>query len=149
MAIGQRSTRPLGVTILAVITAVGGVLGAVVAVAVLVGALSFSDIAAGAGYSGSAISSTAGGLLTGAYAVLALVFAYGAWTLKPWGWLLGLVIFGIGGLSDLLAGVVGVMAIPNVIIDVLIAALVIYYWLRPNVRAAFRRSSSEQPAQIR
>jgi hypothetical protein len=140
MTIGQPPARPLGVTILAVISAVGGVLGVVASVALLTGVLNFSDIAAWSGYSGSAISSTAGGLLTAAYTVLVLIFAYGAWTLKPWGWLLGLVIFGIGGLSDLLAGVVGVMAIPNVVIDVVIAALVIYYWFRPNVRAAFGRS---------
>lgn len=140
MAIDRRPSRPLGVTIIALIAAVGGVLGILAAAAVLVGALSFSDMAARAGYSGSAISGTVAALLAGIYAVVVLVFAYGAWTLKSWGWLLGLAVFGFGGLSDLLLGVAGAMAMPNTIANVVIAAVVIYYWLRPNVRAAFGRT---------
>ncbi len=140
MGMGLRSARPLGVTILAVVLAVGGVLGAVAAVAFLTGVLNFSDVAGGMGYSGTAISSTMAGLGIAVYGALVLAFAYGAWTLKPWAWLLGLVVFAIGAITDVLSGVVGVMAPANIIVNVLIAALLIYYWFRPSVRAAFGRS---------
>jgi hypothetical protein len=135
----ERSARPTAVTILAVLTAVGGVLGIVAAVALLFGVFRFSDVAAGFGYSGNAISSTAAALGLAAYAILGLAFAYGAWTLKPWGWRLGLIVFAVGAVSDALAAVVGLMAPANAIVQVLVAALVIYYWFRPSVRAAFGR----------
>jgi hypothetical protein len=140
MGMEQRSARPLGVTILAVVLAVAGVLSTLAAVAFLLGALNFADFAGGMGYSGTAISSTMAGLGIAAYTALVLAFAYGAWTLKPWAWLLGLVVFAVGGLTDVLSGVVGAMQPANVIINILIAALLIYYWFRPNVRAAFGRS---------
>jgi hypothetical protein len=149
MAIGQRPARPLGVTILAVVLAVAGVLTSLAAVAFLIGALNFSDFAGAMGYSGTAISSTLAGLGIAAYTALVLAFAYGAWALKPWGWVLGLIVFAVGAGTDVLSGVAGVMAPSNVIVNVLIAALLVYYWFRPNVRAAFRGSSSEQTAQIR
>jgi hypothetical protein len=149
MGMEQRSARPLGVTILAVMFAVGGVLGTLTAVAFIIGALNFADFAGVMGYSGTAISSTMAGLGIAVYGALVLAFAYGAWTLKPWAWLLGLVVFAVGAITDVLSGVLGVMQPANVIINVLIAALLVYYWFRPNVRAAFRGSSSEQAAQIR
>jgi hypothetical protein len=149
MGNGYRSARPRGVTILVVIMAVGAVLGAMAAVAFLIGVLKFSDLAGGFGYSDTSISSTTAALGIAAYTIVVLVLVYGAWTLKPWAWLLGLGVFAVSGISDILAGVVGAMAPANVIVNVLIAALLIYYWFRPNVRAAFRGSSSEQTAQIR
>jgi hypothetical protein len=149
MGMEQRSARPLGVTILAVVFAVGGVLGTLTAVAFIIGALNFADFAGVMGYSGTAISSTMAGLGIAVYGALVLAFAYGAWALKPWGWVLGLIVFAVGAGTDVLSGVAGVMAPSNVIVNVLIAALLVYYWFRPNVRAAFRGSSSEQTAQIR
>jgi hypothetical protein len=149
MGNGYGSARPRGVTILVVILAVGAVLGALAAIAFLIGVLKFSDLAGGFGYSGTSISSTTAALGIAAYTIVVLVLVYGAWTLKPWAWLLGLGVFVVSVISDVLAGVVGAMAPANVIINVLIAALLVYYWFRPNVRAAFRGSSSEQTAEIR
>jgi hypothetical protein len=140
MGNGLRSARPRGVTILAVIMAVAGPLGGLTAVAFLTGVLKFSDFAGAYGYSGTAVSSTTAGLGIAAYTALVIALAYGAWTLKPWGWLVGLIVFAGGAGTDVLSGVAGVMAPPNVIVNVVIAALLIYYWFRPNVRAAFGRS---------
>jgi hypothetical protein len=130
----------MGVTILAVVLAVAGVLSAAVAAAFLTGVLDFSELAGAFGYSGTAVSSTTAGLGIAAYSALVLALAYGAWALKPWGWLVGLIVFAVGAGTDVLSGVAGVMAPPNVVVNVLIAALLIYYWFRPNVRAAFGRS---------
>ena len=140
MGMGQLPARPKGVTIIAVITAVGGVLTTVLAAAFLTGALNFSDFSGAFGYSGTAVSSTIVGFGIAAYAALALVLAYGAWTLKSWGWRIGLIFIAVGAGTDVLSGVAGVMQPAYVIVNVLIAALLIYYWFRPNVRAAFGRS---------
>src|SRR3712207_1825572 len=66
-----QSQRPLGITILAILAAVAGVLG-------LLGSLTLLGFGLGI-Y----------GLLFLVLSVVYLVFAYGAWTLKPWAWTLG------------------------------------------------------------
>ncbi|HYN68654.1 MAG TPA: hypothetical protein VEX41_00400 [Candidatus Eisenbacteria bacterium] len=63
-------------------------------------------------------------------AVAWFAFAYGAWTLRPWGWYLGLAI----------AGLIGVAAIINgTFLAVGIALLIASYLLRAGVRTAFGR----------
>ena len=86
--------RPTGVTILAVLAAIGGVLGIIGAfVLFAAGALGAVALAAGgvttAGFlvGGFAIF---WGLVTLVEAVVSLGFAYGAWFLKPWAWMLGI-----------------------------------------------------------
>ena len=84
-------------------------------------------------------------LLALVMSALYLVFAYGAWTLKPWGWTLGIVAGAasivymtallIRGWTDLV-----VDAPPLALIGVLvvvIAAVGLFVWTRPEVKAAF------------
>ena len=79
--------RPTGITILAVLAGLGGVLG---------------SLSAGLPCSGRhpglrrspALCSASRAL---AYAGLGLAFAYGAWTLKPWAWPLGVALLPIFG----------------------------------------------------
>lgn len=108
--------RPLGVTIIAVLAAISGMLG-------LLGSL-------------MAVAGVAIVLLL-AISILLLVFAYGAWTLQPWAWTLGVVLEVIGvvvGLYELFQGDL------QAIFNVSIAAIVLYYLLRPEVKAAFRKA---------
>lgn len=140
MTLAPPSKRPIGVTVLAGLMALGAVFGIAAAVALLFGLVSLSSVAAGFGVSDSTISSTAAALGILVYTAIAIPFAYGAWTLQPWAWWLGLVLFAISALSDLLAGVAGIIGLAYATVSVMIAAVVIYYWLRPRVRAAFRRS---------
>lgn len=73
------------------------------------------------------------GLLTIAGGICLFAFAYGAWGLKPWAWGLGIAIMIVAPILDL------VVAGANAIGAIVVAALIIYYLLRPHVREAFGR----------
>ena len=131
--------RPLSVTILAIVAAVGGVgalLGVLAGATVVHGLWSLDAIE---------VIIVAVALVMSA---LYLAFAYGAWTLKRWGWTLGIVAGAasvvymttllIRGWADLV-----VDAPPLALIGVLvvaIAAVGLFVWFRPGVRAAFARA---------
>ena len=127
--------RPMGVTILAVLAAIGGVL-AILAGLVLVG-LSSSVAAADMALP-----------LSGAVAILGIVsivlgigelaFAYGAWGLKPWAWMLGIVLEAVGIVVNLLE--FRSATATSTIISVVIAGAIIYYLYQPHVRRAFGQS---------
>jgi hypothetical protein len=124
--------RPMGVTILAVLAAIGGVL-AILAGLVLVGL-------------SSSVAATDMALpLSGAVAILGIVsivvgigdlaFAYGAWGLKPWAWMLGIVLEVVGIVVNLLE--FRSATATSTIISVVIAGAIIYYLYQPHVRRAF------------
>ena len=127
--------RPQGVTILAVLAAVGGVLGLLAGLFAL-------------GIGGAVAAATSNGALGGLVSVLgivalaqgalALAFAYGAWTLKPWAWMLGMVAFGISLALAVLNIVNGDFT--GQILSVVIAVAVLYYLNTPAVKAAFGRA---------
>ena len=72
-------------------------------------------------------------------AILSLAFAYGAWTLKSWGWTLGIAAEVIGLVLSVLFIVNG-SAITSQAISIVIAIAIIYYLMTPNVKAAFGRA---------
>ena len=72
-------------------------------------------------------------------AVLALAFAYGAWTLKPWAWTLGIVAEGLGIALAVLFIVDG-SSITSQAISIMIAGAILYYLFTPAVKAAFGRA---------
>lgn len=130
------AARPLGITIIAIVAAIFGVLGLLAGLALfglsgLLGAVGGADLA-GQGMASSLLS-----LVT---AVLALAFAYGAWTLKPWAWPLGLAFAAFAVVSGVVGLATGDTEITGVVIGVAIAALVAYYLMTPGVKAAFGRS---------
>jgi hypothetical protein len=129
--------RPLGVTILAAVAGIGAAAAVLVAVGLIGGLIDFAAISGRFGFV-AGISSTVAGLGLLVYTVAAVAFAYGAWNLKPWGWTFGIVFFAGSALSDVLAGLLGWMSLANSAVQVVISGLVLYYWLRPSVRAAFR-----------
>lgn len=130
--------RPLSVTVLAIVATVGGV-GAVLGVLagfVIHGPGSLDAIEAIMVLAALAMS------------VLYLAFAYAAWTLKPWGWTIGIVA---GIASVVLTAAVLVRGWADLIVDapplavigvfvVVIAALGLFVWFRPGVKAAFARA---------
>ena len=123
--------RPMGVTILAVLAAIGGVLGVLAGLALLALSTTSNDLAIGALSGLLPILA----LVTIALSVLELVFAYGAWGLKPWAWMLGIVL-------EVVSIVVYILEFrsstgTSTIVDIVIAGIIIYYLYRPHVRAAF------------
>jgi len=126
--------RPLGITILAVLAAIGGVF-------LLLGGL------AAVGLGGLAASGTGSGLLGGLVAVFGilflilgvvyLAFAYGAWTLKRWAWTLGIA----GQIVSLALAALNAVSGNGVnIVGILISVAILYYLYTPAVKAAFGRA---------
>lgn len=126
--------RPQGVTILAVLAAIGGVLGLLAGIFAL--GIGGAVAAGGSGALGGLVSLL--GIVAIVQGVLALAFAYGAWTLKPWAWMLGIVAFGL----SLVLAVLGIINgdFSGQIISALIAVAILYYLFTPNVKAAFGRA---------
>jgi hypothetical protein len=75
-----------------------------------------------------------------ALAVAELVFGFGAWTLRPWAWMLGMVLFGLNIVFQLVALLAGWTTLGGIIISVAIAGVIIYYLLTPQVKQAFGRA---------
>ncbi|MGA7731810.1 MAG: hypothetical protein WCD37_11135 [Chloroflexia bacterium] len=116
----QTSQRPMGITILAVLAAIGGLFGLFAALSLLGGPYGIYGII-------SLITSLA-----------YLAFAYGAWTLQPWAWMLGLGIAGLVILLQILyLFLIPGYSIVNVIIGAIIPAIIIYYLMTPDVKRAF------------
>jgi hypothetical protein len=111
----------MGVTILAVLTAIGGVLwllGSIAALAVVPIIGSF----------------------TLAVSILYLVLAYGLWTLQPWAWMLGVGLPIASIVLALLDLMQGTQNLVGAIISVAISAAIMYYLFTPPVKAAFGRT---------
>jgi uncharacterized membrane protein (DUF2068 family) len=124
-------TRPPGLTILAVMGTVAGL------VALLAGvAYAIVSRAAGA-------TTPLGGLepvlavLLFVTGVVDLIFAFGAWTLRPWGWTVGLVAAGLMIVSALIRVVDNPT---SAVISIAISVVIIYYLNTAAVKAAFGRA---------
>lgn len=127
-------TRPLGITIIAVVLAVSGVFQ------ILVGTEALGITTFGIG--GAAEVAGVSGWASVISGVLTIVAAGGLFTLASWAWLLAVVVLGIRIVADLVAiftqgasSTIGVSAIGNIVIS----AIVLWYFFRPNVKAAFGR----------
>jgi hypothetical protein len=122
--------RPMGVTILAVLAAIGGILGILAGLALLaVGSVSDTLIP---GFSGLLAVL---GLVTIVISIGDLAFAYGAWGLKPWAWMLGIALEAAGIVVDILEFRSATAS--TTIVGIVIAAIIIYYLYQPHVRRAF------------
>ena len=127
-------SRPMGITVLAVLAVVTGILSLVSGLALLgVGGLSIF----GSGTNGGNVLAL--GALTFALAPVSLGIGYGFWAMKPWAWAAGLAVYcaslGISVFAVLLAGA-NVLAVA---VQVGIAVFVIVYLMQPKVRSAFGR----------
>jgi hypothetical protein len=126
--------RPTGVTIIAVLAAIGGVFGLIASLALLgLGTV----VGAATGLGGFVFVA---GLLVLVYSVLSLVLAYGFWTLKPWAWPLGIGVEVLGIVQAVLQYMNDSNQLFSTVISIAIAGVIIWYLYQPHVRAAFGRS---------
>jgi uncharacterized membrane protein HdeD (DUF308 family) len=105
--------RPLGVTIIAILTIIGGIIFLASGLVLLIVGIGIVLLALGIAY---------------------LVMAYGLWKGKGWAWTITLILSVIGiilGIVSIAAGNIGA------IIGIIINGVVIYYLYRPNVKAFF------------
>jgi hypothetical protein len=130
--------RPLGVTILAILALVGGIFALCGGSFGLVGSglasigkiLGYSSLRPGAIFWGSILSLAVGALY--------LVLGWGALSLRPWAWLLGvgLQVFAlIEGVVNLVRGDGRVGAA----LGIILAAAILFYLFQARVQQAFGR----------
>lgn len=129
--------RPTGITILAILSGISGIVGLCCPGLLLAGSTVTMFIPAGitqvAGIVGLVLSCL---LLIGPF--LQLAFAYGAWNLRPWAWLLGVIAMGYSVLTALLNVIgSGGALIPALLSNALIPILILVYLLLPGTRKSF------------
>jgi hypothetical protein len=122
------SQRPLGITILAILAAIAGVLG-------LLGSLLIMGLLMAAGGLYMFI-----GLITLVLSILYILFAYGAWTLKPWAWTLGVGLSAASIVLTLIGLTQGTQELVGALISLAISGAILYYLFQPDVKAAFGRA---------
>ena len=120
------STRPTGITILSILAGLGGVFG-------LFGGFVVLGL-------GSAIFGGMGallGLAILAYAGLSLALAWAFWTLKPWGWPLGVAVAIFGIVLAVLQLIGANSNIISTIISIGIDGAILYYLNQPGIKKLF------------
>lgn len=110
--------RPLGVTIIAILTAIVGIVSLA---------------------SGAALLIIGIGIISLVLGVAFLVVAYGLWTGKRWAWTITLILSVIGIIVAIASLAVGDM---GAIVRIIIHGVVIYYLYRPNVKSFFGKSAA-------
>src|SRR5437764_10120878 len=113
--------RPTGITILAVLAIIGGLLGLLGGCA----SLGVGTLATGTNTSGGGLLLVLG-VIALANACLSLAFGIGAWLLKPWAWTLGVA----SQVISLLLAVWNIIqggSIASALIGMIIAAIILYY----------------------
>jgi hypothetical protein len=130
------TARPTGITILAVLSAIGGILGILGGIALIgLGGIGAATTGEAAFFGVGAVF----GVLALALGIASLAFAYGAWTLQPWAWTLGIILQGANIIFAVVA-IIGGSTIQSQIIGVAIAGVILYYLMQPNIKAAFGKA---------
>jgi len=121
------STRPTGITILSILAGLAGVFGLFAGFVVMgLGAAIFGGMGALLG------------LAILAYAGLSLALAWAFWTVKPWGWPLGVAV-AIFGIVLAVVQLIGVKdtSIISTIISIGIDGVILYYLNQPSIKTLF------------
>lgn len=122
--------RPTGVTVLAVLAAIGGIFGILGGLA-LVG-LGGMFAAAGGGGLAAIV-----GLVVLALSVVDLALAYGFWMLKPWAWKWGIVAQAISVIVSIVEVPAINAQISSLVIPIAVSVIIVYYLGTADVRKAF------------
>lgn len=135
--------RPTGVTILAILEIIGGIISLIGGLAIIilfaaVGGMMgrVPEAALFAAFFG-AFGAVIGGLLI-VISIVCFIIAYGFLKGRGWAWVLGLIFAIIGIIS-------GIISLPTGIISIIINGLIIYYLTRPHVKAFFGKAAPPPP----
>lgn len=133
-------SRPLGVTVMAILSLVSGLWGVLKGLAFLgIGGIVAGGLTAGAHPIAGAMVGIAAvifGVIALATGGLALIFAWGAFGLRPWAWTMGVFTHGLILLFSLFAAM-GPGRLAGRWGTLLLSAAVLYYLTRPEIKAAF------------
>lgn len=136
--------RPVGVTILAILAIIGGLLSLIVAA---LGFLAAGVVASGAlaGANVPANSTTVLAFSSGSLIVLGilyLAFGIGAFMLKGWAWTAGIIALVLGLISNIASPFIAGGGWTGSVIGIVVDLLLLYYLFRPNVRQAFGKGAA-------
>jgi len=131
-----RVERPLGVTVLAVLDIITGILVIIGGIAIAEIVMMFPMIADMTIFAGFAATFGAvfGGVLV-IMGVIAFLVGWGFWKGKEWAWTLGVILYVICiilGLLPILRGDV------SGIVGIIVGGVILYYLFKPSVRAWFK-----------
>lgn len=123
--------RPLGVTIIAILSFINGLLGLCVPGLVIIGG------GIGALFSGGlGLIVVCGGLLLAAGPLVWLLVSYGAWNLRPWAWWAGMVATGITVIG-VVVNIVNGVGILQAVASAPLSIVIFIYLLLPDIRRVF------------
>ena len=130
----QQKHRPLGITIIAILTIIGGLafLASGIAAVTVAPFLSSNGINNNSMLTPVISAVTGVGLLILGLAYF--VMAYGLWKGKSWAWTITLILSAIGIISGI-ASIAGGNA--GAVFHIIINVAIIYYLYRPNVKSFF------------
>jgi hypothetical protein len=123
--------RPFGVTLLAILAIVVGVIGIISAPPLLA-----------AGTHGIGL-----GVIALVLGVLNIAFGVGALSLRPWAWALGIVLE-IVALITAVIGMIQNQSVWSEFISLIVAVVILYYLMTPAVRAAFGQEAQRRPGTM-
>lgn len=128
--------RPLGVTIIAILSFINGLLGLCVPGLVIIGG------GIGALFSGGlGLIVVCGGLLLAAGPLVWLVVSYGAWNLRPWAWWAGMAATGITVIG-VVVNIINGVGILQAVASAPLSIVIFIYLLLPDIRRAFGMGSA-------
>jgi uncharacterized membrane protein (DUF2068 family) len=123
--------RPLGVTIIAILAFINGVLGLCLPGLVIIGG------GLGALFSGGlGLIVVCGGLLLAAGPLVWLLVSYGAWNLRPWAWWAGMVATGIT-VVGVVVNIINGVGILQAVASAPLSLVIFIYLLLPDIRRVF------------
>jgi hypothetical protein len=138
----MKPPRPLGISILAILELLFGVLalifGAILAAAS--GAIVSAASSVGLGSISSGVLGTFIAVLGGGVAVAGLIgilIGWGLWTGRGWARIVAIILTAIGVIGGL---VTLILSIYTGIVSLIIDLLILWYLFRPNVKAYFSKS---------
>jgi len=126
---GTPTTRPTGITILAILAGLSAIAG-----------LFGGFVVFGVGSYLFGISGALFGLAWLALAGLSLALAWGLWTMAPWAWPLGVVLAAANIIYALVTGIFGTNGILSAVAPVVINGAILYYLNQPTIKSLFGRA---------
>jgi hypothetical protein len=142
--------RPVGVTILAILNFIGTAFCLLGGIGMILGGGFIATMLSqqGQGSAGAAGALAGLGAVAGVFIIIvggvSALLGFGLWKLKEWARIVSIVLYGISGAFQLL-GLLGSLAHFNVfafvwsVFWVAVDAFIIWYLLKPEVKAAFQR----------
>jgi len=135
--------RPFGVSILAVLSGLAGILFLLGALVIGVSSAylttfieQYSGLLMPAAMVGAVLTILA--VIAAVFGILYLVLAYGIWVGAGWAWILAIILL----ILDIIGGI---LSLPGGIISIIIAALILWYFMQPHVKAFFGKGVAPAP----